>query len=108
MKSTLQILKEARELLAQPGKWTRYWFARDALHAPVKSLSADACCFCALGAVTRFAGCDWSEQWREAAAALQGCLPDNTSVAIFNDAQETVEPVLALFDRAIAKLEAST
>jgi hypothetical protein len=107
--SPIEILKAARELLAKPGAWTKGALARTESGAECAYFSADAACFCATGALNRAedSGFIITDEWLAAEAALReacgGITPPD-----FNDAQESVEPVLAAFDRAIAKLESST
>ncbi len=51
----LQALLAARALIANPVTWTTGASARDAGNRPISSMSPDAVCFCAIGAVRR--GC---------------------------------------------------
>jgi hypothetical protein len=108
----VEILKKARGLLSQPGAWTRGWFAKDASGEPCQSNDPSAVCFCAFGAVNKFSsGPGLRDANNEATRALNDVVgADGTwkTFANFNDAQSTVEPVLAAFDAAIAKLEAGT
>lgn len=101
MKTTLEILKAARALLVDKG-WTTGASARNALGEPVAPYADDAACFCASGAIIRVSSTFYDEC--RASGELNGFLRE--SLMHFNDLQASVEPVLRLFDRAIAKLEA--
>ena len=80
----IEILTQARELLAQPGKWTRQAFARDAAGEEMHGHEPSAVQFCAIGAIERVTG----QRHRTCA-------------------EPPVEPVLDVFDRTIARLEAA-
>jgi len=106
----VDVLKRARERLAKPGAWTKGEFARDAVGEGVTSCDPHAVCWCALGAVNVEAEGIALPKEREAAkdalAVAAGLAKgDTTGVVKMNDSQETVEPVLELFDKAIARLE---
>lgn len=94
------VLVKARELLAEPGRWTQETAARDAAGLPVGATSDAAVCWCLIGAL------DAVRDGTTALAQLRrtlGC----SSVSAWNDAPErTHADVLALLDRAIAKEEA--
>lgn len=95
----IEELKKARALLVKG--WTKGSFAKNAQGEKCVPYSDKAVCWCAGGAL-KVVTDNWSDLWDVVEAELKGgYLPD------FNDAQETVEPVLALFDKAIAKLEAA-
>jgi hypothetical protein len=103
-KTTLEILKEARALLAQPGAWTKGAYARDVEGTYVSPDNPAAVCFCAVGAI-HHAGGGGNVL---ASQALKLELPKRYSdITHANDSYKTVKPVLALFDRAIAHLEAA-
>ncbi len=53
--TTVDVLVEARRLIAQPNGWTQKASARDADNEWVGATSKDAVCFCAMGAITRAA-----------------------------------------------------
>jgi len=103
----LSNLKAARELLAQPGKWTKHVYARDPSGNAVPPRRDNAVCFCALGALRKVTNAFAEDIIRSEITALEGCLPGPFAIDVFNDAQASVEPVLAVFDEAIAKLEAA-
>jgi hypothetical protein len=106
--STLEILKQARELLAQPGAWIRCTYARDDLGVAVRGTDSDAVCWCTLGALHRVIGSDdiQFDRYVGIKDVLRREIPeDYESIGDFNDDQDNVGPVLAVFDRAIARLE---
>lgn len=51
MKSAVQVLTEARELLSDENKWTQGWLARDKDGEPVDERQVEAVCFCSVGAI---------------------------------------------------------
>lgn len=109
-KSTLQVLKDARALISDATRWTR-----GELYDTYSGRS------CALGAVHRASNPEWvgehvrpADTYTEAVAALSAHVPypwsttPHANVWLFNDDPDTSHPdVLALFDKAIAKLEAA-
>lgn len=111
MSETAEILKKAKALLVEKG-WTKECYARGADGEYRLPTSPEATCFCVFGAVQAADGADEScdlspEGWQARrvltlAAVTRGYL----HVPWFNDAQESVEPILALFDDAIAMAEA--
>jgi hypothetical protein len=94
---TTVLLARARAFLERG--WCRYTLARDALGLPVDSRSMDAVSWCAIGALDAV-GADRSSRF-SALLRLQGAI-GSKDIVRFNDAQETVETILAAFDRAIA------
>ena len=105
-KSTLQILKEARELISDPERWTQGEDARDEDGLPVHPDDSDATCWCTLGALHRVAtGNDKTTVFMEIQKAvdlLPGIRSQGYYAAKFNDAHSHDE-VLALFDHAISR-----
>jgi len=108
-------LKAARDLLAQPGGWTTGWYAKTASGAEVSAAYEKASCFCAIGAVWRTYGntaCpDGSGVNSTEVQVLLRAIKDVTGedwtfVHDWNDAQTSVESVLAVFDRAIELAQA--
>ncbi len=100
----LKVLKKARKLILKG--WTRQTFARDKHGNVVHPNSKKACKFCASGAIGRFAN---GAAFYEAFTAVEEFIPIKglcRSLPLFNDAQSSKWPVVALFDAAIAKLEA--
>lgn len=55
MATTLEILISARAIVAEPSKWTQVHLARDANGELADPRDAEACSFCAYGAVLRAA-----------------------------------------------------
>jgi hypothetical protein len=49
----LEVLIAAKKVIEKPSKWTRTWLARDESGEPVSPNSADAVCFCAVGAIRK-------------------------------------------------------
>ncbi|WP_320196249.1 DUF6197 family protein [Agrobacterium rosae] len=110
---TVQILKDARALIADENNWTQECYARDVQGEMTLPNNADAVCFCAIGSIQKvgefpvsrrlplditelFVGADFEE--RESSYEVE------TFVTAFNDTHKHAE-VLALFDRAIARAE---
>jgi hypothetical protein len=107
--TAVDILRYARALLAKPGGWTKVFYARTSRSVGTDANADNACKFCAIGAIMR-ASHDLGDPLIpriDAGNALRWALPVGQGVISFNDAQTTVKPVLALYDRAIAKLEAN-
>lgn len=100
----LAVLKRARAMIVRG--WCQGTYACDADGVRVQPNSDMACRWCAAGAVRATAGGDAC--LAEATMSLLAiCLPrGRASVTGFNDSQDTKRPVLALFDRAIKRLEA--
>lgn len=105
MKTTVEILKEARELIAKPGAWTQHHSARDASGHRVPVTHHRACSFCAYGAVARVAFP--ASSTAAAAQALDRVVDAEDWFPDFNDSRgRTQEEVVAKFDEAIAAEEA--
>jgi hypothetical protein len=105
MKTTEQVLIEARAKISSPAHWTQGAFARDVFGEPVRAYSTRACKFCALGAVNVVTPGDDDAKARFGARVLLGDLTLDTAhvgVLEFNDGVTYAE-VLALFDRAIER-----
>lgn len=103
MKTTIEILKEARELIAQDGKWTQFAFARNASgHDTADPTGEEAACFCAWGALIRQGlGGPMGAAHNALERAMAGNIPR------YNDAVgRTQAEVVAKFDEAIAAEEA--
>lgn len=107
--NTLEHLKAARELIADPEKWTKCSYAKTKQRggASVPPDSPRAKCWCAVGAIRKV-----GPYAPSASIALMHALPVKwqwTGVPSFNDDPGTSHAdVLALFDRAIAAEEART
>lgn len=99
-----EILRKARELIADSTRWTKGAFARDEYGYPCSADDPYARVYCAIGAIEHFACAevhtkDSMECWY-AELTLQEFVGDNQSVTEFNDSHTHAE-VLAVFDRAI-------
>lgn len=101
MKSTADILREARKLIERPEAWTQGVWARNAAGAEVEESSSDAVCWCSVGAIFRVAPRQNYDVIRALAALTGGMSP-----IAFNDTHTHAE-VLAALDKAIALAESS-
>lgn len=107
----ITILERARELVRKG--WTRNQMAATKNGKQTDTKSDAACKFCTMGAVGRAyldltgdKGNIWfSAATRSALSHLEAFA--GTSIASFNDSQTTKKPILALFDKALAKLDAA-
>lgn len=105
MKPLLEVLTEARALLADPKAWTQGQFARGRWGGGVDVLAPGAQCFCAVGATMRV---DARRSYRsDVSEALEAVTPPGFGdMARYNDDPITTHAdILAIFDRAIAKAE---
>jgi hypothetical protein len=103
-----EMLVRARSFIERG--WCRDTLARDASGHPVDPTARDAVAWCANGALVAaglsrcgslaFYRDHPAIRWLE--AAIGGENSGGGNIANFNNQQETVEPVLAAFDRAIA------
>jgi hypothetical protein len=59
MKTYKQYLIEARDLIADPIRWTRHHRAKDSAGKAVSPTEFDAVCFCAQGAIARVVNHDF-------------------------------------------------
>jgi hypothetical protein len=100
---TTALLIQARGLLKRG--WCRNASARNGLGIPVSPYSKWATAWCASGALNAAAGlsCQVQTRARNRLADAMGGF-----IAFFNDAQKTVEPILAAYDQAIAKERAAS
>lgn len=109
----VETLKKAK-ILMQKG-WTTGSMARGPDGNSAWSTSDEACCWCALGSLR--AVCKYSadpedfdvDAYEAARTSIETVLTSRgelDDVTVFNDAQKSVEPVLELFDEAIALAEA--
>lgn len=105
----LEILIAARAKIAEPERWTKGTFSRNAEGEPCAvDWGPAAVCWCALGAIN--ATTNKMHQLYELKSAAKDALalavsPSHDSVAYFNDDPATTHAdVLAAFDRAIAGL----
>ena len=104
MKSSKELLVEAKTLITDPAKWTTELWARDEDGFGVDTCSATATCWCAWGALLKVTGHENREGvgYNDAWAALQASM--NSNVTMFNDTG-THENVLEAYDKAIESLE---
>jgi hypothetical protein len=101
----VDVLKQARDLLAGPNQWTQYKIARNEAGLFVSPRSPGAVCWCSAGAVEKVCGFK-NELFNDAIAALNSCAINQgyTSIVNFNDDVGTEQrDVLAMFDKAIKK-----
>lgn len=107
-KDALTVLRDARELISDPKRWTKGYEARDRRGDTVWAGDKDAVCWCALGAVARATGrASISGIWSEAATHALDLIAFKTrsvGPAALND-RYGHEAVLAMFDAAIASAE---
>ncbi len=101
--NTVQILKDARALIADEKNWTQRVSARNKSGLEVPVLNSEASCFCAVGALDRFTN---GIAFGSAAYLLlkKEAGAKYLTVSDFNDTHTHAE-VLAIFDRAIAHAE---
>jgi hypothetical protein len=110
-KTPVQVLREARELIAMPERWTQGTWARKANGDGVLATNPEACCFCAGGALLKSSSRGRKENrdlFDAAVRLLIAPLNGETwmDIAQFNDrVAKSHDEVLALFDRAIALAE---
>lgn len=95
---TLEVLREARELIADPERWTRGAGARDANGSSVHPRAEEAVRWCAIGAIDRADPSIISDALDALHAVTRG------EVETVND-RGGHKRVLALFDRAIRATE---
>jgi hypothetical protein len=93
-------IKQARELLAQPGKWTQGRNARDADGDAARVNDPEAVCFCLQGALIK---CNVS--FKEMCDIDLFCLRTRKMPLVtFNDSLSSVEPVLTLLDEYLCSI----
>lgn len=109
MKTMLEILKAARELLNDEERWTQKSFAKDIHGFPVAAGSSDAVCFCMMGALAKVSESNTivsavylNESAQSALSILEWTIEGH--IPTFND-EHTHAEVLIKFDEAIAKAE---
>lgn len=100
----LETLKAARDLISDPSCWTQGDFARNTDGQSVDPNNKEAMCFCAFGAIQRITE---NPLMSDADRLLESICNERFSLSVgdFNDTHTHAE-VLALFDAAIAELEA--
>lgn len=104
MKTTKQVLIDARELIANPMHWTQHDFAKDAdgkpvaMHTAIGGNAGGAVCWCSLGALIKVTAGELSPEFVNARFQLRRFM--ELDIARFNDTRTHAE-VLAAFDKAI-------
>jgi hypothetical protein len=96
----LSTLRAARELISVPERWTQGELARGKSGRAVSPRGKAAVCWCAEGAISRYAP-PYGDAWTPSIDALSSGLGEEAFA--FNDTHTHAE-VLALFDRTIARL----
>lgn len=106
MKTTKQILIEARAVIALPEHWTQEHCARNAKGDPAPSgYDSDAVCWCSVGALEKVMGVDYFHYRSHGPKSLlDSVVPSGVGIIGFNDGNTHAE-VLAAFDRAIESAE---
>ena len=108
MNDVTKVLTEARELISEPGQWTKKFYARDALGGPVEWENPMAVSWCSAGAIGKAAGISQELQnrslerqtlFRHALGELHRVAGDR-GLAVFND-NHTHAEVLEIFDKVI-------
>lgn len=108
-KTTVQILKDAKQLLIDKG-WVQSDYAQDASGACVRPDSEAATCFCGWGATFAATGPGSYLSYDPAQVAAEEALNavSGGHFPAFNDAPaRTLDEVLVKFDEAIAYVEAA-
>lgn len=110
--TSAEILRAARDLIANPLCWTQGAFARDSAGNSIMWEAPDAVCWCAVGAVMRVTDESYktgpgASAYLAAYRALTNAALPKHSVEAFNDNSPHIQ-VLDLFDRAINRLEPAT
>lgn len=103
--STVQILKNARALIADEKNWAQKANARDEDGIEVRVGSDRAYSFCVIGALFRASDMDGAKDAREVIRdAISEITGGDRSITRFNDNRAHAD-VLIAFDRAIARAE---
>lgn len=106
-KTTLSYLKRVRKFLKKPERWAQGALARNNAGYTVDAVSADATCFCMLGALDHVRnGADY-DTYNAVCAVIVGAVPRRFGDIIsFNDDEKTKhKDVLKVLDRAVRKVE---
>lgn len=96
-------LRNVRDLLAQPGRWTQGTRACNRWGVAVEFDSPTAHCWCLMGAIAKL-----SPDFGEAIVvtrAIETCLPDGFKTIVrFNDDRDTTQfEVVMVLDKTIAR-----
>jgi len=107
-KTTLEVLKTARELISVPERWTKGAFARNYSKEECDPEDTMAMCWCVHGAFEKISlDCDENIADSIYLARRQYMKFIKCGVISFNDAPErTHSEILEVFDKAIADLTA--
>ncbi len=110
--SAVEVLRQARELIADKSRWTQNAAARDASGIYTSPRNESAVCWCAQGAILN--KCDWDSRFQPID------LLDNACIALFDGLAVEVNDglkvrgdaashaaILSAFDRAIVDAEAA-
>lgn len=108
MTSTAEILKAARKLIEKPENWTQGVYAKDNLDRGISPYSANAKCFCTVGALFRAGGNLSSFHGKLPVKILDAFGVPNAGEMIWVNDSSTHSEVLDLFSKAIAAAEASS
>lgn len=98
MTQTYEVLRKARALIDIG--WTKGASARNKRHESTSCLAPNAICWCIGGAIDRAA----AELDVDSFEAYNALGMDLDAIIAFNDSQPSKKPILALFDRALEKL----
>lgn len=113
MRTSLTILKEARELLSDPKRWTKGAMCRVIDTRAVTGVRhQENLCYCAVGAIELFSNDGpYNDESGKPAELLERELDhrgDGRGVVTFNDHGETTHrDILGLFDDTIARASAA-
>lgn len=102
--TTLEILRAARALIAQPGRWCQGSYARYRDGRSVSAMGPLADSFCALGGCRRVSGGACMSIEPEHALTETARSMGRASAHHLNDTTD-LPTVLAMFDATIARLE---
>jgi len=94
-------LRQIRDLLADPKRWTQEYCGRTASGDPITVPSPEATCFCLMGAIFQTQGCETGRTVNKLEDHLnESPLLEGVSYVRFNDTHTHAE-VLALLDERI-------
>lgn len=97
--TTAEILRAARDLIAEESRWTKRHAARDHAGRPIQPTEPGACRFCATGALRKICGNN-DDGYSKAYGLLKESVSDKY-VGEFNDTHTHGE-VMEAFSKAIA------
>lgn len=104
--TALQALQALRKLLADPKRWTKGVYAKDAKGNTVHAHMPDAACWCLTGGMRKVLVDADPQRRPNLAPILLGMGSTQLDVVKFNDAKTTTHAeVLALLDNAIVRLK---